>query len=68
MQKLSAIQEMYEYSLNSYLDVFRLSIKEARPEQLLSSRISNIIEKLTQNMYDYVLLGIFERHKLIFSF
>ncbi len=32
MQKLSAIQEMYEYSLYSYLDVFRLSIKEARPD------------------------------------
>ena len=35
MQKLSAISEMYEYSLSSYLEVFRQSLKEAKPESIL---------------------------------
>ena len=68
MQKMSAISEMYEYSLSSYLNVFRQSLKDAKPENILIHRINSIIDKLTQNMYDYVLLGIFEKHKLMFSF
>lgn len=68
MQKLSAVSEMYEYSLTSYLDVFRISLKEAKPENIQQHRINNIIDKLTHNMFNYVMLGIFEEHKLMFSF
>ena len=68
MQKLCAISEMYQYSLSSYLAVFKQSLREAKKENIRVHRINNIIEKLTQNMYDYVLLGIFEIHKLMFSF
>jgi len=31
MVGLSAISEMYEYSLTAYLGVFRVSLKEAKP-------------------------------------
>ena len=68
MQKLSAISKMYEYSLSSYLEVFNMALKESNPDQIQSQRISNIIEKLTLITYNYVLLGIFERHKIMFSF
>lgn len=67
MRKLSAISDMYEYSLSSYLDVFRISLKEARSDNILMNRINNIIDKLTHNVYDYTCLGVFEVHKQMFS-
>lgn len=67
MRSLSAISDMYEYSLSSYLLVYRTSLKEARADTILMNRINNIIDKLTHNIFDYTCLGIFERHKLMFS-
>lgn len=32
------------------------------------TRVKNIIDKLTASVFEYVCLGIFERHKLMFSF
>jgi len=34
----------------------------------LENRLRNIIDKLTLNVYDYTCLGVFEVHKLMFSF
>jgi len=68
MAGLSAISEMYEYSLSSYLAVFNQSLREARKDAILENRIRNIIDKLTYNVFDYTTLGIFEIHKLMFSF
>lgn len=68
LRKLSAINEMYEYSLRSFQEVFRQSLIDSRPDSILQNRIYNLIEKLTHNIYDYTCLGIFECHKLMFSF
>jgi dynein heavy chain len=35
---------------------------------VLETRLRSIIDKLTLNVYEYVCLGIFEVHKLMFSF
>ncbi|OMJ92498.1 hypothetical protein SteCoe_4738 [Stentor coeruleus] len=68
MSGLSAISTMYEYSLSNYLRVFRQSLKDARKDNMTVTRVKNIIEKLTMNIYNYTCLGIFERHKIMFSF
>ena len=68
MSGLSAISSMYEYSLSNYLRVFRQSLKDARKDNMTVTRVKNIIEKLTINIYNYTCLGIFERHKIMFSF
>lgn len=68
MSSLSSISEMYEYSLSSYLQVFNQSLRDARKDTILESRLRNIIDKLTNNVYDYTCLGIFEIHKLMFAF
>ena len=68
MSSLSAISDMYEYSLSSYLLVFNQSLKDARKDTILENRLRNIIDKLTLNIYDYTCLGIFEIHKLMFAF
>ena len=65
---LRLISSMYEYSLNAFLSVFRNALDEAKPDHILNNRLENIKRKLTQLIYEYTCLSIFERHKLMFSF
>jgi dynein heavy chain len=68
MSGLVAISQMYEYSLGGYMAVFLQALAEAKPDRIIDNRLKNIREKLTQTMYDYTCMGIFEVHKLLFSF
>lgn len=68
MQKLTAISDMYQYSLSSYLEVFKRSLTDSVKDDVIVTRIKIIIEKLTQNVYDYVTLGIFKNHRRLFTF
>jgi len=67
MSGLSAISEMYEFSLGSYLEVFDTALRESKPDRIVDNRLKNIREKMTQNMYDYTCMGVFENHKLLFA-
>ena len=67
MAGLSSISEMYEYSLTSYLEVFRKALDSARKDSILQNRLRNIKEKLTSSVFDFTCMGIFERHKIMFS-
>lgn len=68
MTCLSRISEMYEYSLESYLSVFKKSLQKSKKDNIIRIRLNNIIEKLTTLVYDYTCLGIFEKHKILYSF
>jgi dynein heavy chain len=68
MQGLSKIRKMYEFALGSYRTVFKRSLKQATRSVVLESRIVNIINELTRQSYDFTCTGIFEAHKLLFSF
>ena len=59
---------MYETSLDSYLRVFLKALHDAKRDQVLRNRLRNMIETITVSLYDYTCLGIFEKHKLMFSF
>lgn len=65
---LAIVNTMYQYSLSAYLTVFSGSLKKALPDIELQKRLENILVTLTKNVYDYGCTGIFERHKLLFSF
>ena len=65
---LRLISSMYEYSLASYIGVYRNAIKEAPPNMILTNRLDSIKKKLTNLLYDYICLSIFGKHKLMFSF
>ena len=65
MVGLAAISEMYEYSLTSYLTVFKQAMSDAKPDRIIDNRLKNVTEKLTQSVYDYTCMGIFECHKLM---
>lgn len=65
---MSLINTMYQYSLTSYLDVFEFSLRKSIPDANLERRLKNIMNTLTLNVYNYGCTGIFEKHKLLFSF
>lgn len=68
LSDMASVNSMYQYSLTSYLEVFAYSLRKALPHTQLFRRLQNIIATLTKNVYDYGCTGIFERHKLLFSF
>lgn len=68
LAEMSLINTMYQYSLTSYLDVFEFSLRKAIPDANLERRLNNIMGTLTLNVYNYGCTGIFEKHKLLFSF
>lgn len=68
LSEMSAINFMYQYSLVSYLEVFDQSLRRSLPSTILSKRLQNIIDTLTQNVYNYATTGLFEKDKLLFSF
>jgi dynein heavy chain, axonemal len=65
---MAVVNAMYQYSLTAYLVVFRGALRKAEPDFELKIRLKNILKTLTKNVYDYGCTGIFERHKLLFSF
>lgn len=66
--EMSIVNAMYQYSLAAYLKVFHGSLIKSLPDIDLGKRLENILKTLTKNVYDYGCTGIFERHKLLFSF
>ena len=68
MAGLSAISKMYEYSLSSYMNVFMNALSTSRKDNILNNRLRNIKEKLTMLVYEFTCMGIFEVHKLMYSF
>lgn len=57
LAEMAAINSMYQYSLNSYLEVFDLSLRKSLPDSQLSKRLRNIINTLTFNVYSYACTG-----------
>lgn len=68
LSDMSTVNAMYQYALAAYLDVFSFSLRKSVPDTILAKRLNNIIKTLTENVYCYGCTGIFERHKLLFSF
>ena len=65
---LSNITSMYETSLNSYLTVFNRALDSAKRDGVFNNRLRNMTVEVTEQSYDVTCTGIFERHKLLFSF
>ena len=65
---LSAISSMYEYSLSSYMTVFINALNTAKKDAILLNRLKNIKDMLTKLVYNFTCMGIFKRHKLMYSF
>ncbi|XP_060895064.1 dynein axonemal heavy chain 10 [Labrus mixtus] len=68
LTEMALVNSMYQYSLASYLEVFDFSLRKSLSNSVLPRRLKNIMSTLTYNVYNYGCTGLFERHKLLFSF
>ncbi|XP_021113284.1 dynein heavy chain 10, axonemal isoform X1 [Heterocephalus glaber] len=68
LSEMALVNSMYQYSLIAFLEVFGLSLKKSLPDSILTKRLRNITDTLTFNIYNYGCTGLFEKHKLLFSF
>ena len=50
------------------MQVFEYSLHKSLPDTNLAKRLRNISDTHTFNVYNYGCTGIFEKHKLLFSF
>lgn len=92
---MSTVNIMYQYSLNSYLEVFEYSLKNTPRISEATEQLEKISESLNENLYAFgclgdrfnlskklnviiafsicirfilIFSGMFESHKLLFSF
>ena len=65
---MATLSPMYEISLDSFLGVFKGALSQAKKDVVLENRLQNMIDMAMRAVYDYTCIGIFERHKLMFSF
>jgi dynein heavy chain len=71
MSALRLISSMYEYSLNSFMTVYKNALTLANKERhdtILSNRLENFKRKLTYLVYEYTCYSISSKHKLMFTF
>ncbi|KAG4103981.1 dynein heavy chain and region D6 of dynein motor-domain-containing protein [Neocallimastix lanati (nom. inval.)] len=67
LNDLSTIDPMYQFSLDSYIDLFDNSITKSEQNEDLVERINNLNEYHTYAVYKSTCRGLFEEHKLLFA-
>ncbi|CAF1063283.1 unnamed protein product [Rotaria sordida] len=68
LNDLGKIDPMYQFSLDAYIDLFNTSIKKSQKSTKLEERLNKLNEFHTYAVYKYTCRGLFEAHKLLFSF
>ena len=68
MNDMGRIDPMYQFSLDAYIELFSNSIDKSLKHPRLEERIQNLNDYHTFAVYQYTCRGLFERHKLLFSF
>lgn len=65
---LAGIDPMYQYSLTYVKKLFNLAIDNAEKSEIHEKRIEHLLSSVTYFMFMNVSRGLFEAHKMIFSF
>uniref|UniRef100_A0A674JBZ5 Dynein axonemal heavy chain 2 n=1 Tax=Terrapene triunguis TaxID=2587831 RepID=A0A674JBZ5_9SAUR len=66
LNDMGRIDPMYQFSLDAYIDLFNMSIHKSHRSTKLEERIRYLNEYHTYAVF--TCRGLFERHKLLFSF
>ena len=64
--QMQEISKMYSTSLQQFLELFNYSIENSYPSNNTDQRVRNIVKKLTEHVYKYIVRGLFEKHKTAF--
>lgn len=65
---LAGIDPMYQYSLAYIKRLFNIAIEKSRKSRDLAERLEILIDNITRSIYTNVSRGLFEAHKIIYSF
>ncbi|KAG5504460.1 hypothetical protein JKF63_04912 [Porcisia hertigi] len=71
LSDLGAIDSMYQFALDSYIQLFQTSIRRSSEKIVaheMEERIKTLNEWHTASVYTNTCRGLFERHKLLFAF
>ncbi|KAK0165141.1 hypothetical protein PV328_003689 [Microctonus aethiopoides] len=68
LNDMSQIDPMYQFALDSYINLFMISIDKSPKKAKLNERIESLIDFHTYAIYKNTCRGLFEHHKLLFSF
>lgn len=63
-----SIDLLYQFSIDSFVKLFLRSIKSAKKDEFLPNRISNIIDQLTKDVFEFSCISIYEKHNMLFLF
>ena len=63
---MQEISKMYSTSLQQFQDLFYYAIDNALPSKHKETRVKNIVHKLSEHVYKYVVRGLFECNKVTF--
>ncbi|XP_067003953.2 dynein axonemal heavy chain 10 [Anabrus simplex] len=66
--ELEAVHPMYQYSLDSFLEVYKKGLIKSPWAITLPLRIQDWVSGTTKVVYQYVSAGLLQKHKLLFSF
>ncbi|ERL87542.1 hypothetical protein D910_04933 [Dendroctonus ponderosae] len=66
--ELAEIDPMYQYSLKYFSQVFDNVILTSTKDPVLEKRLNTLRVEITLAVYTIISRGLFERHKLVFSF
>ncbi|KAK9815239.1 hypothetical protein WJX72_000483 [[Myrmecia] bisecta] len=65
---LALVDPMYQYSLSYFIQLFNHCIAVSDKSDHLPTRLQTLMDHITLFMYNMVCRGLFEAHKLMFSF
>ncbi|AWP06410.1 putative dynein heavy chain 6 axonemal [Scophthalmus maximus] len=65
---LSEIDHMYQFSLKYFKQLFNSTIETSEKSSVLEERLQILLDQILLNSYINVSRGLFEQHKLIYSF
>ncbi len=68
LNDIGQVDAMYQFALDAYIVLFRLSITNSARSDDVAQRIENLNAHHTYATYRYACRGLFERHKLLLAF